>query len=210
MSHLRTRSCFIFGVFATWCASICSSGQVVVNVKTTGAGSPEDTVIVFDPLEAGVPATHAKTTIDQIDRRFTPRVSVMRTGTTVTFTNSDHIKHQVYSFSPAKVFSLKLYAGAPETPIVFDRPGLVVLGCNIHDSMIAYVGIVDSPYFAKVPASGSVDMSLPAGRYRLRIWHPNLAAAMPAKEIAITAAPLSLPIAVDLTGNPASIAVWPE
>jgi len=192
-------------------ASMCVAGEVTVNVTSTGVVSAEDTLVVFDPLDAAVPvATHGATRIDQKDRRFVPKVSVLRTGTAVRFTNSDNVRHQVYSFSPSKIFTLKLYAGASETPIVFDKPGLVVLGCNIHDSMIAYIGIVDSPYFAKVPASGTVDMNLPPGRYRMRVWHPNLAAAVPTQVIAVPAAALVIPLALDLTGNPASVAVWPE
>ncbi len=83
-----------------------------------------------------------------------PRVTVVRTGTAVTFPNSDHIRHQVYSFSHAKIFTLKLYAGSPQHAVVFDQPGLVVLGCNIHDRMVAFVGVVDSPYFAKTDGFG--------------------------------------------------------
>lgn len=202
-------------LLALWYARHCDAAEVTVNVKGTGEVSAEDTVVVFDPLDASASTTHtvttrAVTTIDQKDRRFVPRVSVMRTGTTVNFNNSDTVRHQVYSFSPSKVFTLKLYAGAAEAPIVFDKAGLVVLGCNIHDSMIAYVAIVDSPYFAKVSASGSVDLNLPPGRYRMRIWHPNLAAAVPPKEIAVAEVPLAIPVALDLTGNPESVAVWPE
>jgi plastocyanin len=200
----------LYALLALCYARHGDAGEVAVNVNAAGAVSAEDTIIVFDPLDTTAPAAHGVTTIDQKDRHFVPRVSVMRTGTTVTFNNSDSVRHQVYSFSPSKVFTLKLYAGAPEAPVVFDKPGLVVLGCNIHDSMIAYVAIVDSPYFAKVPASGSANLNLPPGRYRMRVWHPNLAAAVPAKEIVVAAAPLAIAVALDLMGNPASVAVWPE
>ena len=64
------------------------------------------------------PADHDAVVIDQLDKRFVPRVSVVRTGTAITFPNSDRIRHQVYSFSAAKTFSLKLYAGAPQTPVI--------------------------------------------------------------------------------------------
>ena len=90
-----------------------------------------------------------------MNKHFVPRVSVVRTGTAITFPNSDHIRHQVYSFSPAKAFTLKLYAGSPKTPVMFDHPGLVVLGCNIHDNMVAFMGVVDSPYFAKTDGLGN-------------------------------------------------------
>jgi hypothetical protein len=136
-------------------------------------------------------------------------VSVVRTGTAITFPNSDQIRHQVYSFSPAKLFTLKLYAGSPKVAVVFDKPGLVVLGCNIHDSMVAFVGVVDSPYFAKTSASGTAVLNLPAGHYRLRVWHPDLAAALPAKEITVPDAPLTIPLVIDVAATSDTVAPWP-
>jgi plastocyanin len=185
------------------------SATVTVNVTTQSGAPAEDAVIVFDPLDTTPPPGHDAASIDQINKTFVPRVSVVRTGTAVTFPNSDNIRHQVYSFSAAKDFSLKLYAGSPKTAIVFDKPGLVVLGCNIHDNMIAFVGVVDSPYFAKTPASGSASLNLPPGRYRLRIWHPNLSAAVPAQEFAITDSPLMIPVKIALQPGLDAVAPWP-
>jgi len=74
---------------------------------------------------------------------------VVQAGTPILFPNHDKVRHHVYSFSPAKTFELKLYSGVPGTPVLFDKPGLVVLGCNIHDQMVAYVQVVNTPYFAK-------------------------------------------------------------
>jgi plastocyanin len=186
------------------------AGAVTVNVTTRSGGAAEDTVVVFDPLDATPPASHDTVTIDQINKRFVPRVSVVRTGTTITFPNSDRIRHQVYSFSPAKTFALKLYAGSPKTPVLFDHSGLVVLGCNIHDTMVAFVGVVDSPYFAKTTDSGSVTLNLPAGRYRLHAWHPNALAAIPSREITVAEAPLAIPLAIDVDKTSAAVAAWPE
>jgi plastocyanin len=165
---------------------------------------------VFYPLDA-VPATTRDTAvIDQVNKRFVPRVSVVRTGTAITFPNSDRIRHQVYSFSPAKTFSLKLYAGSPKTAVTFDQPGLVVLGCNIHDNMIAFVGVVDSPYFAKTTDTGTASLNLPSGRYRLRAWHPNAVAALPSRDITVAAAPLNIPLAIDVDGTSTAVAAWLE
>jgi plastocyanin len=197
-------------VMTLLCPVAAIPAAVTVNIRSSGALSPEDTVVVFDPMDAIVPPAHIAATIDQIDKQFVPRVSVLRTGTTVTFTNSDRVRHQVYSFSPSKTFALKLYAGSPEAPIVFDKSGLVVLGCNIHDRMIAFVAIVDSPYFAKVPSSGTVSMNLPAGRYRLRVWHPSLVVAVPPQQIAVSATPLDIPLTLDLSINAPGVAPWPE
>jgi plastocyanin len=182
---------------------------LTIDVSTPSGAAVADTVLVFDPLDAAPLPGHDTVVIDQVHKQFVPRVTVLRTGTAVTFPNSDQIRHQVYSFSPAKVFSLKLYAGSPKTAVTFDTPGLVVLGCNIHDQMVAFVGVVDTPYFAKTPASGSATVDLPAGRYRLRVWHPDLAAAVPLREIAVAAAPLNLPLVVQLAAAPAALADWP-
>jgi plastocyanin len=143
------------------------------------------------------------------DVKLVPAINVVRTGTAVSFPNSDHIRHQVYSFSAAKTFSLKLYAGSPKTEVVFDKPGLVVLGCNIHDSMAAFLAVVDSPYFAKVPASGALEFALPPGRYRLRLWHPALDAPVAPRDITVGEAALRLPLVVDLAARE-SVALWPE
>jgi hypothetical protein len=116
--------------------------------------------------------------VEQFDREFVPYVSVIQTGTTVTFPNRDPILHHVYSFAPAKTFEIKLYTGKSPGVIVFDKPGVVNIGCNIHDWMIAYLLVVSTPYFAKTNASGVARFrDLPAGGYELRVWHPRQSAA---------------------------------
>lgn len=112
--------------------------------------------------------------IAQEKKTFIPYLSVVQTGTPIDFPNNDTVRHHVYSFSPAKVFELKLYAGKPEKPVVFDKPGVVVLGCNIHDKMVAYVVVVDTPWSAVSAADGSARIAdLPPGEYSLRVWHPR-------------------------------------
>jgi plastocyanin len=192
------------------CAQAALGGTVTVNVTAPSGVTAEDTVVVFDPLDAAPAPSNGTSTIDQSDKKFVPHVSVVRTGTAITFPNSDRIRHQVYSFSPAKTFTLKLYAGSPKTPVVFDHSGLVVLGCNIHDNMVAFVGVVDSPYFAKTAQSGSVTLDLPPGRYRLRAWNAKAVGPMPIRQIVVAAAPMSIPISLDLDRASAAVAAWPE
>ena len=166
------------------------AGVVTVNVTTPSSALRRGyrDRIRSARRDARTPARTRPSSIKS-NKKFVPRVSVVRTGTAITFPNSDHIRHQVYSFSPAKTFTLKLYAGSPHTAVAFDQPGLVVLGCNIHDNMVAFVGVVDSPYFVKTAEMRAAPRSnLPAGRYRLRVWHPNAAAAVPPREIAVAAA----------------------
>jgi plastocyanin len=183
---------------------------VTVNVKTRSGAAGEDTIVVFDPLDAAPPPVQASAIIDQVDKRFVPKVTVIRTGTSVTFPNSDRIRHQVYSFSTPKVFSLKLYSGSPQVDVVFDKPGLVVLGCNIHDTMVAFVGVVDSPYFAKIGKSGTADLNLPAGHYRLRAWLPTLLSPLAPQAVTVDKTPLSIPLVIDADPTSEAVASWTE
>jgi hypothetical protein len=141
-------------------------------VDQTGA-PVKDAVIYATPLNGKLPASRpAAATIDQIKRQFVPLVSVAQTGAAVTFPNKDNIEHDVYSFSPAKRFELELYHGIPASPVVFDKAGLVVMGCNIHDQMVAYLLLVDTPYFAKTDANGAANIeNLPPEPYKVTAWH---------------------------------------
>jgi hypothetical protein len=97
------------------------------------------------------------------------------TGSPVYFPNKDNVRHHVYSFSPAKRFELPLYAGTPADPVVFDRPGIVTVGCNIHDWMIGYIYVADTPYLGGTGADGRARLAnLPPGGYVLRVWHPRM------------------------------------
>ena len=129
-------------------------------------------------VTGSAPVAHgalASVVIDQKNKQFEPRISVVQAGTSVSFPNSDQIRHSVYSFSPAKTFTLKLYSGKPANPVVFDKPGLVVLGCNIHDRMSAWVMVVDTPDYAKTDASGHALLrNVRPGDYVLYAWYPGL------------------------------------
>lgn len=116
-----------------------------------------------------------KQRITQVQRTFVPAVLPVTRGTQVEFPNEDTVRHHVYSFSPAKRFELKLYVGTPPEPILFDRPGVVVLGCNIHDEMVAWVVVLDTPHFGMTDAAGRVQLEgVPPGEYQLRVWHERL------------------------------------
>lgn len=148
------------------------------------AGKPVIEAAVYaEPLGGKAPKGKLAAIIDQVDKEFVPLVTVMQVGTQVRFPNKDNIRHHVYSFSPAKVFDLKLYSGTPSEPVVFDKPGQVVLGCNIHDWMIAYALVVDTPWFAKTDEHGQAKLDeLPPGDYTLKVWHPyQVADAAPQK-----------------------------
>ncbi len=115
--------------------------------------------------------TTARAEMGQRDRQFTPQLLIVQTGTAVSFPNFDTVRHHVYSISPIKVIDIKLYAGTPAEPIVFDKPGVATLGCNIHDRMSAHVVVVDTPVFAATDARGQATFDIPAGEHTVKVWH---------------------------------------
>lgn len=152
-----------------------TAAELAVSVKD-GKGAPVADAVVY-ALSGSSDAKPARvqTTIDQRDKQFIPYVTALQVGTSVWFANTDKIRHHVYSFSPAKKFELPLYAGVPAEPVIFDRPGFVTLGCNIHDWMIAYVAVLTTPYFAVTHADGQARLTkVPPGPYRIEVWHPAL------------------------------------
>lgn len=163
------------------CAA-AATAQVDVQSET---GKPLAGAIVFlesrEARAAAKPATGAE--IAQVAKQFSPQVSVVPVGTSVHFPNRDTVRHHVYSFSPAKNFELKLYTGTDANPVVFDKPGIAVLGCNIHDNMAAWVVVVETPYYARSAVSGRATLdNVPPGTYRLRVWHAGLPVGAPASD----------------------------
>ncbi len=169
------RISFIVGS-ALICLSYCLnalSAEIQVTVNDT-AGKPIENAVVYaeSPTTKSASTSTGTANIAQKNKKFTPLVSVVQTGSNVSFPNQDSVRHHVYSFSPAKTFELKLYSGVPTAPVAFDKPGVVVLGCNIHDTMIAFVNVVDTPYFGKTDAAGKVTLKdIPNGQYTLKTWH---------------------------------------
>jgi plastocyanin len=138
----------------------------------------DEVVVTATPtgVNMGSSPTLRPAVMDQNILAFLPRVLVVAAGTSVEFPNNDSVSHQVYSFSAAKRFQLPLYKGQVHPPITFERPGIVVLGCNIHDAMVGYIYVTDTPYFGSTEAGGSLHLKgLPAGDYRVAIWSPFIA-----------------------------------
>jgi plastocyanin len=144
--------------------------------------------------------------MDQRHQQFDPFVLIVPVGANVSFPNRDAVRHHVYSFSPAKAFELKLYGKDETRSVRFDRAGVVALGCNIHDGMVAFIKVVDTPFAAKTDGSGEAQLKgLPAGQIQVRIWHPYLKA--PGNEIVRTiqvsasGAPLQT-VQIEVRGGP--------
>ncbi|MES2899472.1 MAG: methylamine utilization protein [Pseudomonadota bacterium] len=159
-------------------AACSQAGATSVSVQVSdSSGKPlADAVIAVEPeARESMPRHITPAIIEQKGLKFVPLVSVIQTGSSVSFPNNDKVRHHIYSFSAPKKFDQKLYSGVAAATQVFDKPGTVVLGCNIHDRMIAYVKVVDTPFFARTDANGVARIALPAaGKYRVAAWHFNM------------------------------------
>src|SRR5215831_16658862 len=154
-------------------SAAAQTAEITARVVDERGRPVADAVVVAVPADGSLrlPSRPREGVVDQVDKEFTPKVTAILVGTPVSFPNNDKVRHQVYSFSPAKRFELPLYAGIPAQPVVFDKPGVVVLGCNIHDWMVGYVYVSESPYFAKTDRDGkALIVELPPREYVVRVW----------------------------------------
>jgi plastocyanin len=155
------------------------AAEFIAAVKDNKGAAVADAVVSLVPLDAAtnslLPPVGPRTEIAQENQEYSAYVTVVQAGSKIYFPNRDTVQHHVYSLSKAKKFELPLYNPGSVESIVFDVPGVVTLGCNIHDWMLAYVLVVPTPYYAKSDGAGAASVTAPAGRYRLEVWHPRLA-----------------------------------
>lgn len=170
----RFQACFSWVLFLVCMPTDLRGASVSLNVRDEDGASIANAVVYAIPDDRDVPPSDGVATMDQYNRAFVPHVLPVQTGTAVSFPNSDNIRHQVYSFSPVKKFQIPLYEGTPAEAIVFDKPGVLSLGCNIHDRMNAFIVVVDTPYFARAERGRAVLDDLAAGTYSVYVWHPRL------------------------------------
>lgn len=157
--------------------SVVWSAEFSCRVSSAKGGDPvNEAAVSLIPLDQPAPPVPADAQFDvaQEGQEFFPYVSVVQNGTRVVFPNRDTVQHHVYSLSRAKKFELPLYNPGQKESLVFETAGEVVVGCNIHDWMIAYVVIVPTPWFGKTDAGGRAMIPAPPGRYRVEVWHPRL------------------------------------
>lgn len=180
-SLLLSRSAMMATILCA--GAVQAAGGISVQVVDAG-GKPLADAVVY--LEAAgnqqLPKTLKPGEISQKALKFMPLVTVVQTGSKVYFPNNDKVRHHIYSFSAPHKFDQKLYTGTTAEPQIFEKPGTVVLGCNIHDKMIAYVRIVDTPYYGKTDVNGHVALDAPAGKYVLKAWHPDIVGGNPLEQ----------------------------
>lgn len=167
----------VISLIAWAVASQCMAGTIEVNVRDEG-GQPISQVAVYaTPMATPAKKPNAvkrTASMDQQHNEFVPHVLVISAGTLVEFPNHDIVSHHVYSFSQAKTFELALYKGNTHPPLAFDEPGVVVLGCNIHDSMLGYIVVVPTEHYALSDERGTVRLEgVPAGDYTVELWTPR-------------------------------------
>jgi plastocyanin len=158
-------------------ARSAAAAELLASVKDQHGKPVADSVVSATPLDSknALRAKPPAVVIDQVDKQFVAYVTPIYVGSLIKFPNNDNIRHQVYSFSPAKRFDLPLYAGTDAPAVLFDKPGVVVLGCNIHDWMIGYIYVAETPFFTKTGAAGTASLKdLPSGDYLVKIWHPRM------------------------------------
>lgn len=174
-NRLTARGVRRFGLLA-----LLLSGQfgwachtMAAQIRVTDAdGLPLANAVLL--VEGVPPRAEDSYVMDQIDRQFVPHTLVVPVGAQVDFPNSDDVRHHVYSFSEAKPFELRLFKGEEAPPVTFERPGVVVLGCNIHDAMVGYILVTEHPRFAVSDAAGQVVLpDLPEGKWPVSWWHPD-------------------------------------
>lgn len=167
------------GLLMSAMAVTANAYELSVTVTLDGSTEPVANAVVS--VDSGRQGTPVSAEIYQKDRAFHPHVLVVPVGSSVDFPNRDNTQHHVYSFSPAKTFNIELYADRPAAPIVFDKPGIVELGCNIHDHMQGFVVVTDTAATGQTDASGQVTLSIESPgtegspeKVTLEIWHPRL------------------------------------
>jgi len=160
--------------FLAWVDS-AGATPLVAEVRDAQHAPVADAVVTVLPRggaagPAPAPQTH---TIDQKNETFIPYIEVFRPGDRVVFHNSDRTRHHAYSFAPARQFEFVLAPGESSAPLQLSDPGVIAVGCNIHDHMITYFYVTDAPYVARTGSDGRAIIDLPDGDYEVHAWHPQ-------------------------------------
>lgn len=159
-------------------ASPVVAGDMTISVRDAAGRPVRDAVVTIHPA-GGVPRGPIRFSwplqVAQRDIQFQPYVLIAPVGGTVAFPNFDRVRHHVYSFSRGNRFEIDLFGRDQTRTHAFAAAGVVAIGCNIHDQMLAYIRVVDTPWAEKTGASGDVVLhGVPNGGATIRVWHPQL------------------------------------
>jgi plastocyanin len=160
-------------IFTAFFTPIAHSAGTTIQIND-GDGKPLKNAVVevVGPSSTSDIASSALMIMDQVDKRFLPDLLLIKQGQSVLFPNSDNIRHHVYSFSPAKPFELKLYAGKPKSSVEFEQNGVVIVGCNIHDSMVGSIYVAKNSAMI-TDSDGKVNLDIDLTTDQISVWHPQ-------------------------------------
>jgi plastocyanin len=151
------------------------SGTITGTIKVRGVRDARDVVVFIEQVEGTYQPTQEKPILDQLNMVFIPHVLPILVGTTVQFTNSDEVRHNVFSPSKIKPFNLGTYSKGITREVMFDETGVVTLLCNVHTEMSAFIIVLENPYFAKTGPDGTFTIKdVPEGEYIIKTWHEKL------------------------------------
>ena len=169
----------LFALALAGAASPLSAAPLTVRIADASGRPVQDAVVTLYPAgNAARPARPVgRVVVSQKDLKFHPFLTIVPVGADVSFPNLDPTKHHVYSFSTAKKFELRLFAKDQSRTVHFEKPGVVALGCNIHDQMAAFIVVTDSAWTARTNAQGLAQFAdAPNAPGRVFVWHPYLRA----------------------------------
>jgi plastocyanin len=166
------------------------AGNIKGTVKVKGLRTPENILVYLTQAPPGAAdLSKVKFVMDQRNLEFVPHVLPILVGATVDFPNNDKVNHNVFSMSRTKKFNLGSYPAGESKSVVFDKPGIVELRCDVHAEMAAYILVMKNPYFAvtdkqghfEIPDSSILEQTglsgvkdLAAGKYFIKSWHEKL------------------------------------
>ena len=179
------------------------AGDLTVTV-TTPDGKPLADAVVTLPGNGAKPNFPWKLEVAQKDKTFTPFVLIVPQGAEVSFPNLDKFRHHVYSFSKGNKFELELYGREDKRSVTFKSVGAAAIGCNIHDTMVGFIRIVDTPFAAKTGADGIAKIAgAPDGAAKLNVWHPYAKAKeqMTVSDVTISPGANTVSITLDVTAK---------
>jgi plastocyanin len=173
-SPLRISFSLLLLAAAAWGANVTGSVELAdsrdssVRKKRNFSG----VALWLEPAGAAPALPAATLTITQKDKKFSPHISLVPTGTTVDFPNFDPIFHNAFSNFAGQPFDTGLYPPGSTRKVRFARPGVVRVFCNIHSTMSAVIVVVSTPYTAITGTNGAFSMAnVPPGEYTLKLWH---------------------------------------
>src|SRR5213592_960362 len=187
---------------ATVSAASRVAGRISILEKDNKPSSDLGDAVLYLESPAAV-ATAANPAIVEIaitDKKYAPHVVVIPVGSTVRFPNHDPFNHNVFSVSEPNSFDLGLYGRGEAKSYMFTHAGLVRVYCNVHPRMVAYVLVMENRYYAQPANDGSFAIdNVPAGRYRLHVWHERIPSEV-VKDVTAAVTPQDLQIALNARG----------